>query len=463
MIAGAPWQSVCTPAQSRPAERLFEQDKLVEADNAFSILESECSLSPSNLLKWMRVKSVLGRFSEAGRIACLVVQRQPEVAFLVQEQLPDLLKDAAADSIRAGLSSFCSCALSSRNPDTAAVRQWIAGVYYRFGLYDDEANALLGLDSRNFPSAGDLVNGIRRRFARKSYDLVVRLAVRAYPRLKDEGWKSECALMLYQAYAQTGQYDSAGVWLKKVRVVRQDDKARIIVFCQKAGLVSRADSLISTLPPSFLRDTLELRQKLFSGDFDAAAAAAVRLAGSGRSASEKNELLLWRIRSLLFGGNGAAAEGLLDSVSFSPSMTAAEEFLSYKYRCAVLNTTPRAWGVFGPVSFAAWSKRPDLAHSALANRNLEACPPEARRIIVLTGVSALVEGRKYADARAAMERTGFSSADKEFRYYYGEILYNVGAVDSAQRVLQELLLTQPGDVFSEKARVFLLRMNGQRK
>jgi hypothetical protein len=260
-----------------------------------------------------------------------------------------------------------------------------------------------------------------------------------------------------------GNRDSAGAWLAKVRGARPEDKARLVAFCQNAGFNAEADSLLSTLPPSFLRDTLGIRRKLISGDFGGAAAAAVRLRESRQAASEKNDLLLWRIRSLLFGGKGALAEPLMDSMAFSPSMNGADEFLSYKYRCAVLNKTPQAWSVFGPVAYASWLGRPDRALSALANPKLDDCPPEARQTIVLDGVLALMEGRMYADARAVMERTGFSSPGKEFRYYYGEILYNVGAVDSAKRVLHEVLLSQPGDVFSEKARVFLLRMNGQRK
>jgi hypothetical protein len=460
---GAPWQSSCAPANIRMAEQLFDQDRLIEADGAFSALEAECTLSPSDLMKWMRVKSVLAQFSEVGKVACLVLLRQPDAAFLVQDQLIDLVKEAGGDTIRSVLKGFCSCALSTRNQDTAAVRQWVAGVYNRFKLFDEEADALLTLDSKNYPSGGDLFAGVQRRFLQKLFVPAIQLGVPAYARLKDEARKSECALLLYQAYEQTGKNDSAGLWLKKVRCARPDEKAMLIVFCQKAGLASRADSLLSTLPPSLLRDTLGLRQKLFSGDFQGASAAASRLLAANRSGPGKNEFLLWRIRSLMFGGNGVEAAQLMDSVVFFPAMNGAEEFLSNKYRFALLNKAPQAWSVFAPVAFAAWLKRPDMALAALGGGRLDACPPDIRQVIVLDGVRTIMEGRQYADARAVMERTGFSSADAEFRYYYAEILYNVGAVDSARTVLQQMLLMQPGDVFSEKARIFLVRMNAQRE
>ena len=153
----------------------------------------------------------------------------------------------------------------------------------------------------------------------------------------------------------------------------------------------------------------------------------------------------------------------MDSIAFSPAMNGAEEFLSYKYHCAVLKKSPRAWSVFGEVAYASWLMHPDKMFQALMETDLDDCDHEVRQAIVLDCVRTLISCKRFADARTIMERWGFSSAGNEFRYYYGEVLYNGGAVDSARKVLQELLLAHPGDVFSEKARIFLLRMDDQRE
>jgi hypothetical protein len=456
------WQAPCTPGQARAAEILLSQDELVRADSAYCALESECSLTPADLMKWMRIKAVLSQFSETGRIACLIVVKQADVAFLVQDQLIDLIKEAGIDTIRSLLREYCSCALSSRKQDTAAIRQWLAGAYDRFKLYDEEADALLKLDSKNYPSANDLYSGAQRRFARKVYRGTIQLALPAYTRLKDEASQSDCALMLYQSYAQTGKNDSAGLWLGKITMTRPENRARVIVFFQRTGLLAKADSLTATLPKSLLRDTLSVRQRLFAADFEGAAALAGRLAGT-YPADRKNELQFFRIRALLFGGKGDEAEALIDSAAFSPAMSGAEEFLSYKYRCAVLKTSPQAWNVFGSIAYASWLSRSDKAAQALSDPILDACAPDVRQAIILDGALTLMADNRFGDARSVMERSGLSSASNEFRYYYGEVLYNIGAIDSARKVLEGMLLNHPGEVFSEKARIFLFRLNDQSK
>ena len=460
---GAPWQSPCTPVQHRRIDGLLEQDRLLSADSAFSALETDCFLTPSDLIKWMRVKAVLSQYSEAARIACMVVREQADVAFLVQDQLTDMIQGAGADTIRIVMRRYGDCMLSSPDRDTMAVRQFLAGIYSRFKLYDEETDILLRLDSKRYPSANDLYVAAQRRFSQKSFPAAIRLALHAYSRLHDETQRSSCAMMLYQSFAQTGKNDSASLWLQKVPLTRPDVKALAVVFFQRMGLIAKADSLAATLPQSFSRDTLALRRMLYSADFEGAVTYARRLSASYPSRRERNELLLWRIRALLFRGKADQAGVLMDSVEFAPAMNGVEEFLNYKYEITIIKNYSGAWGIFGSVAYAAWLMRPDKALGALASPDCDACVPEIRRLIFLAGIRTLMEGGLFADARRIMERMGNSSADNEFRYYYGEVLYNEGAVGPSRKVFEEMLLTHPGDVFSERARIFLLRINGKNK
>jgi hypothetical protein len=454
-----PWQTPCASAQRRGVERLLGQDRVVEADSAFSSLEAQCSLTAGDLLKWMRVKGVLFQFAEAGRLACLVVRAEPDAAFLAQDQLSEMIRDAAVDTVRAVLRDFRECLVSSRKQDTASVARWMAAVYDRFDLFDEEADVLLRFDGGDESSVNDLDGCARRFFSRGMYPGAIRLAAAAYPRLRDEVRRSSLALLLHESYARSGKNDSAAFWLEHVSLSRPEAGALAAVFFQRAGLASKAESRIAALAPSFTRDTLAVRQRLFASDFAGAAALASKLLGAGLAPDRRSALQLWEVRAMLFCGKTDRARALIDSMEFFPAMRGAGEVVASALAAYGLQDQPGAWGLFGAVAYASWLDRPDKVLAALEGPGLDSCDARARRTIVLEGVPTLIGGGRFADVRRIMERTGIAPEDNEFRYYYGEVLYNEGAVDSARKVFEAMLLDRPDDVFCGRARIFLSRMN----
>ncbi len=450
-----PWQSPCAPERRRVLANILDQDKVVKADSMFSVLESECSLDAFDLLKWMRVKGILTQFSEAGRIACLISLKQPDFASMLQNQLTDIIKESSVDTIRAVLKDYSLCVLSTSHPDTSAMRRWLSETYFRFGLYDEELSVLEEIDSKPNSSIHDLLAAARRHFSFKRFNRAIRIALLAYYRVSDAMTKSLCAQMLYQSYAQTGKMDSAVIWLQQVPLTQPGLKAQAITFYQRTGYASRVDSMLSDLPRSFTRDTLVIRQKIFASDFDGAALSASKLLRTCASKQEKSELFLWRIRALLFSGNVSEAAVLMDSMEFSPDMNYAGEFLSYKYASAVMAKSGGPALIFGAVAYASWLVRPEMAYRALQSSGLDSCNPDVRQMILLVGVKTLLAGNMFEQARTVMERINLSLACPEFYYYYGEVLFNTGRTESGKKVLEELLLKHPKDVFSEKARIFL--------
>ena len=443
----------CSSGFRDSVEQLIEQDKLGEADGKFAAIEPACAIETYDLMKWMRIKSVLGMYGAACRLACRIAHQQPQLSALLQNQLSETIREAPADTVRAALDDYLQCALSGFRPDTAAFKRWISNVYFRAGLYDEEVNALLRLETPSQPSAEELFACASRRFSNRIFSTALRPARLAYSRLHDDNLSSLCALMLYRCFALMGKDDSAAIWLRRVPA-RREDRAEAAAFFQRTGDLVKADSLLAALPSSLTRDTLMVRQMLFTGNPKAAADYCARWAGEKLTVDGRG-LLFWRMRSLLFSGRAQAADALADSIDFSPVMDGATAFLFLKYMLNSIRKTPAAGTVFGELAYAAWLQRPERALRALQSSAIDVFPADVRQLLYCMGVKALIDGKMFAGARTLIDRAGGSSTCTELRYYLGEVLLNQGDVDSAAAVLEELILTYPGDVFSEKARILL--------
>jgi tetratricopeptide (TPR) repeat protein len=455
-----PHLSPCSSGFRDSVAQLMEKDKLREADGMFAAREPACAIETYDLMKWMRIKSVLGMYGAACRLACRIAHQQPQLSALLQNQLSETIREAPADTMRAALDAYLQCALSGFRPDTAAFKQWISNVYFRAGLYDEEVTVLLRLETPNQPSADGLFACASRRFSNRLFTAALRPALLAYSRLHDDNLRSLCAMMLYRCFALMGNDDSAAIWLGRVPA-RREVKAEAAAFFQRTGDLAKADSLLAALPPSLTKDTLMVRQMLFTGNPKAAADYCARRAGQ-TGAEGRRDLLFWRMRSLLFGGRPQAADALADSIDFSPDMDGATAFLFLKYMLNSIRKTPAAGAVFGELAYGAWLKRPERALRALQSPAIDACPADVGQLLFSMGVKALIDGKMFAGARTLIDRAGGSSAGPELRYYLGDVLLNQGDIDTAAAVFEELLLTYPGDVFSEKARILLNEMHAEK-
>ena len=441
---------------------LLAHDNLREADSLFTAFDLSRTMGNGDLIRWMRIKGTLGQYGEAARLACMATGKDPQYGPMVQYQFGEVIKEAKIDTIRAVLNGYCLCAVGGGCRDTLGFKQWISGTYDRFGLYDEEVDVLVSLDSKNYPSARELLETARQRFSQRLFSFVIRPAKQAFARSATASQMALCALLLYQSYAQTEKNDSAAMWLAGVPLAQEPYKAEAVAFLQRSRYLGKADSLIKTLSPSFMRDTLTIRQMLFSGDLRGAADAAERTFQTwGGDKGDGNEALLWRIRTLIFVGAVGAVPPLLDSIDFTPSMNGAEEVLSDKYAIFMVQGAPAAWKGFGSLRYASWAQRPDIALSALGSPELENCPASVKELLIIDGAKTLAAGKLYSEARTVLERTGLAAATAEHRYYYAEALLNTGAPEEARHVLEELLMKYPGDVFSEKARIVLLRLQNK--
>jgi hypothetical protein len=331
-------------------------------------------------------------------------------------------------------------------------------------LYDEEVDVLVSLDSKKYPSVQEILETARKRFSQRLFSRTIRPALLAFARSATVSQKALCALLLYQSYAQTEKNDSAALWLARVPLAQNSYKAEAITFFQRSRYFTKADSLIKTLPSSFMRDTLTIRQMLYDENVKGAiekATQTFQAMGAMGSGGEKNNALLWRIRTLIFDGAIGAALPLLDSMNFTPSMNGAEEVLTDKYAVFMVRSSPAVWKNFGLLRYASWLKRSDIALKVLVSPEMVNCPAGAKDLLIIEGVKTLEADKLFSEARSVLERTPLAAASAEHRFYYAEALLNTGAPEQARQVLEELVLKFPGEVFSEKARIVLLRMQNK--
>ena len=440
---------------------LLANDNIREADSLCTAFDLTRSMGPYDLMKWVRTKGTLGQFGEAGRLACMTLAKAPQYGPMLQYQLAEVVKEAKIDTVCKVLNAYRLCALGEGGQDTLAFKQWISETYFRFGLYDEEVDVLVSLDSKKFPSVQELLETARKRFSQRLFSRTIRPALLAFARSATVSQKALCALLLYQSYAQTEKNDSAALWLARVPLAQNSYKAEVITFFQRSRYFTKADSLIKTLPSSLMRDTLSIRQMLYDENVKGAIEKATQTFQAMESGGEKNNALLWRIRTLIFDGAIGAALPLLDSMNFTPAMNGAEEVLTDKYAVFMVRSSPAVWKNFGLLRYASWLKRSDIVVKVLVSPEMENCPADVKELLIIDGVKTLEAGKLFSEARSVLERTPLAVASAEHRFYYAEALLNTGAPEQARQVLEELVLKFPGEVFSEKARIVLLRMQNK--
>ena len=440
------------------ASFFLAHDELREADSVFTEFGLEATMGAGDLMQWVRIKGTLAQYGQAGRLACRAMEKAPQYGAMARFQLSEILKDAKIDTVRSVVAAYGACAAQGRALDTADLRDWMARTYEAFGLFSEELDVMTKLDTRSSPSVRPLFECGKRAMARGLFTHAIPAERMAYDRFAGPLDKALCALVLYQSYARLGKTDSAAWWLAKAPMDKDAFRAEAAVFFQRAGHAAKADSLIETLPKSLMRDTLSIRQSLFSRDVKAAAELALRVFVGATPGAERSGAMLWRIRTLVFAGNLGAARELLDSIDFSASMKGADEILADKYAVFALQSDPSAWGEFAQAAFAAWAGFSDMALASLMPSRFDNASPRGKQLILSYGLKTLIADKLYLQARKAVERLSREELGAENRYYYGDALVHSGDLEQGRRVFEELVLKFPADVFSGKARMALLAL-----
>jgi hypothetical protein len=136
-------------------------------------------------------------------------------------------------------------------------------------------------------------------------------------------------------------------------------------------------------------------------------------------------------------------------------MSNANTYVNTKYIFNNIKKEPQAGKIFGSLAYGIWLDKPDDIYKILQSDAISAYYPDVKQLLYCEGIKALIAWKQFAPTLTLIEQTKISTDCPELKFYYGEALLYTGKLEKGRSVLEELLLEYPGNVFSEKARLFL--------
>jgi len=431
-----------------------EGGRLPIADSLYRILDAAGKLDVHDYLRWGRVKSLLEDYSGAAEQYCKAITADGRMVHPAVTHMGQFFLDAGSDEQTKALNSFKSCILSLEAADTAFFRNWLADLYRRSGAYDNEIEILSELDIPSLPSGRRLADIARDHFTKRRYRHAVNSGSLAYRRIEHGAQRLNTAFIVYQAYMQLGIRDSALVWLKHSGLTDAGAISAAAGLYQETGHLAAAAALIDSLPPSLSKDTLLIRQRLFSNEI----VKALNLASSplpswSRHPQEKG---LWQARCFIFSGLAERAVSVMDSVKFLASWHGSAELLRYKYWLQKFSDDRTALSTWGNLEYFIYIG--DLT-SAIERVKIYNPKGAAGEMMTVRVANPLMRDGQAKEALSVLDLVKESIGTPEYLYVKAEALFDTGRADEARAVAAKLLKDFPADVFAQKARILVSRIN----
>jgi len=458
-----------------------EGGKLPVADTLYRALDAAGRLDAHELLRFGRVKCLLGDYAAAADIYCRVIAEDRRVEHAALTQMGQLFADADSAVKSAGLDRFEACVFSLPSTDTAFYRNWLADFYGRSGLYEKEAAILTRFDTPASPAGRKLADAAKAHFTRRRYRQAASVAVAAAGRL-DKAEQPANAFIAYQAYMQLRHRDSALVWLKRSEVTSKDARVQAVALHQEAGHTQESAALLDSMPISLSKDTLVVRQYLFTGEVSKA----LSHTSSPHVSWIMNprERALWMSRSLIFIGRPYDAAAILDTLRFMQSWHGTAEVLRYKYWFQKLEDDQIALDIWGKLEYSIYTG--DLT-SAAQNLKKHGLKGESGEMMAVRLARALAAAERVKEALEILELTenigviggevdygikgipgreeggkcgvrAENARSAEYLYFKAEMLHEADRREEARAIANKILKEYPADIFAQKARILLSRI-----
>jgi tetratricopeptide (TPR) repeat protein len=453
----APPDSV-VPALSPAQKKLFfEQLEKVEragnpaqADSLFGVIDKYGILTADHLYRWVRIRGVLNRYGGCVDLYLRILEADPRSMNGIYGQWYQLFENAPPDSIGRALAVFERAVFVRRGIDTLGVQLWLSDFYARHGMDSAEVSVLSAVSATVRRLVPQLLDIARERFGRGLFAQAVVPAAIAYDKADNPRMKSVAADLQYLAYQAMYKYDSALVWLERGGISGERRAAAAAALYQYGGKLPAARALIDKLPASLSRDTLEIRQLIFSGDMRKALERAAAL-----GERYPQDAVLWKVRTMLFGGAFEELAALLDTAAVSPSGDNAKKVLDCRYRLQLFRRTPAALAAWSQIESDIFTGKTARAMQRIGEQSV---PADLNIALALRIVNECVARGGTDAATAVFLKMGESVDSPEYLYRYAETSFKTGAPARAQELLRRIIRDYPSDVFSEKARVLLARL-----
>lgn len=437
----------------------IERGLFYEADSLYNDMYLLSLLDRYDLLKWTQTKAVLGDYSSAAEVFCDVSLYKKNFVTIARSRFVRLLVEADSRELqRSALKSYKKCYLKNPDADTLSLSKWLSSTYARFKLYREEVNAIIKLD-RNAKSKGQrLLTTAQRRFSDNLFPKAIPPALLSWKYLTAGIPRQQCAIVLYQSYAHIGKTDSALIWLGKVNLTNQRSKMSAVVLYQTSGLLDKASGIISTLVESMNKDTLTIRQFLFEGKISNARSFVSKCTGASHWASAGPDTFLWKIRTAVYSGNLRAMALYLDSINsvgFTSSWKYASEILSCRMAMQRLEAYPDAFKHWGHLGYTIYINKPQ---DPVAGFKADRWPKNIREYLVITLVDALIQSEFFDTAQYILDLVPELNETPQICYFRAHVSSMRGYIEKAKKLFENIILSDPDDVFAHKARIYLLKL-----
>jgi hypothetical protein len=421
-------------------------------DTLLRIFDREDELEVQQLLQWVEVKKVLDDFGPVPDLFCKVIAKRPELLPRALRQFEILLDDLPgplADSI---LQQFTRCTSSDRLVQAGLLRRWAIGQYGRKHLYNRQISAVSALKKNSTEQCSLFLSIARDCYEQRRYIPAATAGRTLYTHACDNSLRREAASLLVAVYRGMDRPDSAAVWLEQTGAPTEKNRREAVALYLTLGNLTRAAELLSLLPPSLERDTLQLQYLLLSDSLHAARRFAFdETAPLARAPYPRLE---WRFRTSLFDGSTDTCLILLDSLTAVAPQSEITGIQEYRYWLLRLSDTPAALAKFIKIEYTLYKGEYELAVRQLCDSDRD--PVNDWRIGVHVARRQL--DRSEAAAAVATLRCAPEPGEPEYLYCLADALFRDREYNGARELLQHLVLDYPADQYTTRARLLLARI-----
>lgn len=443
---------------------LINSGEPLVADTLLRILDSEGKIDVPELLRWTKIKLVIHEYASIPALYCRIISKKPQnkkdstsllrAQTLALSQFSSQVGEVPGEVADQFLQQYKKCALEMPDADSSSIRSWLAQTYSRLGMFDRELEILTSIvpSESGVTLSADLADIARERFLYLQYIPALRAAKASYSRAQDSEIKADAASIVYQSFLALGLEDSALIWLKKADITTDSRIVDAVVLYQNSGQIQQSQAFIDKLGPSLIKDTLQIRAFIMSSNTEKAFS---RLSESTFLKRSAPEMLLWKVRILLFTDKTAEAAATLDSCTIPIGHDFAKELLLYKYWLERLQDCPEALNTWSAIEFNIYIGR--LEKSALLSQN-EKIGLACKWRLTLRVARAFHEKKKLSPAIETMNSCNEKDVSAEFLYFKAQYLYEFGKISLAKELLQRIVLDFTNEIYSGKARLLLSKL-----
>jgi hypothetical protein len=423
----------------------FETGNITVADSLFNIADSLDMLNANDISKWVQIKFLLKEYKDIANICCKALTKEPDIEYYINNNLYENLKDQPVEIKKLILSSYEICIFNRKKCDTIKTFLWLYNTYGSFAMFDEQTNIIKTYEKKIPHVAEYYLSMAKTRFLNGFIEKAIIPAIEAFTKTDSlSEQKSLAAMIVYECYKILGKNNDALFWLSKASFNDIKSKINAITFFQEAQYLNKADSIINTLSPGISKDTLLIRQALFSQNVSLAL-------NILNTIKDYNSGLIWKLRIFTFSGRIKDILEWVDTVSFSSFWSYASEFLSYRYKFNIIKEDPSSFKDFGTIQYEIWLNRPEKAIS-LIKKDFSS---SIKMLIACDVCRALYKKQLYSDALKIIYMFELSDLSPELSFILGDILIKQGETNKGIKILEDIIINYPSDVFSYKAKKIL--------